>query len=120
MRALLLQCIANCVTGLSKGGLNSCYVMDGVQEDEVVDHSVVTSRGYFDTRVFEFAGNFCTTQELACRPDQQALDKYPLVVERDRSVRGSLTFLGPARDVLNLHLVRTANFSPHLPGKFPT
>ena len=60
-----------------------------------------------------------TTQELACRPGQQALDKYPLVVERDRSVRGSLTFLGPARDVVNLHLVRTIKLFASLAWQVP-
>lgn len=52
---LLLQCIANCVTGLLKGRLNSCYVMDRIQEDKVVDHTVVTSRRYCNFGLFEFA-----------------------------------------------------------------
>lgn len=53
--AAFFQCITTCVTSLPKGRLDSCYVMDGIQEHEVVEHSFVTSRRYSGTSLFEFA-----------------------------------------------------------------
>src|SRR6516225_225668 len=52
---LLLQRIADCVTDLLEGGLNSRYVVNGVQKHEVVDQTVVTSCGHYYTGLLEFA-----------------------------------------------------------------
>src|SRR5262249_46606814 len=49
------QRIANCIAGLFEALLNSCNIMDGVQEHEVVDQSVVTSRRHRDTGLPEVA-----------------------------------------------------------------
>ena len=49
------QRVTNCVAGLFEARLNSCDIMDGVEEHEVVDQSVVTGRGHCDAGILEFA-----------------------------------------------------------------
>jgi hypothetical protein len=77
LRALLLQCNTNCVAGLFERSLNSWYVMNGIQKHKIVDHPVISSRGYGNASIFELA---CI--RLAFITERIIFGSIPLCAER--------------------------------------